>query len=81
MAKPDRGSYALDRVDWSDPLSYVREMYGVPAEVGRAVRFNGEEAEIVGGEGQYVWIVLGEEREPLLVHPTWHMDYAEGVES
>jgi hypothetical protein len=62
-------------VDWSDPLSYVREMYGVPAEVGRKVTFNGEPAEIHGAEGQYLWIVLGEEREPMLVHPTWHIDY------
>lgn len=70
--------YAIERVDWRDPLSYVREMYAVPAEVGRRVLFNGEPAEIMGGEGQYVWIVRGEERNPMLVHPTWHMDYLVG---
>lgn len=67
--------YAIDNVDWNDPLSYVREMYGVPAHVGRKVLFNGEPAEIMGGERQYVWIVMGDEREPILVHPTWHMEY------
>lgn len=67
--------YAIERVDWSDPLSYVREMYGVPAEVGMQVRFNGEPAEIMGGEGQYIWIVLGDARDPMLVHPTWHIEY------
>jgi hypothetical protein len=67
--------YRLDSVDWSDPLSYVREMYSVPAYVGERVRFNGEDAEVMGGEGARIWIVRGEEREPLLVHPTWHIDW------
>lgn len=67
--------YALDNVDWKDPLSYVREMYGVPAHEGAKITFNGEPAEVMGGEGAHVWILLGEEREPLLVHPTWHIDW------
>lgn len=75
IPSPADGRYAIERVDWSDPVSYVREMYGVPAEVGRRVLFNGEPAEITGGDGHYLQIVLGTAREPMRVHPTWHLDY------
>ena len=68
---------AIERVDWSDPFSYVREMYGVPAREGAKVLFNGIVAEITGAEGQYLWIVLGEARDPMLVHPTWHLEYVD----
>jgi hypothetical protein len=67
--------YAIDNVDWKDPLSYVRNMYSVPAYPGAKITFNGEPAEVIGAEGAHIWIVRGEEREPLLVHPTWHIDW------
>lgn len=67
---------AIDRVDWSDPLSYVREMYGVPANVGQRVRFLGRhDGEVVGADRQYVRIRLDEGGEVLTVHPTWQMEY------
>ena len=66
---------ALDRIDWNDPLSYVREMYGVPATVGQRIRFRGNEGVIVGGDGQYIVADLGGDREPFLLHPTWEVEY------
>lgn len=67
--------HALDNVDWKDPFSYVRNMYGVPAYEGWKITFNGEPAEVAGADGAHIWIVLGDERNPMLVHPTWHIDW------
>lgn len=66
---------ALDRVDWSDPLSYVRAMYCVPAEVGRRIRFAGGHGTIIGASGQYLRVALDDDREPVLLHPTWSVTY------
>lgn len=66
----------LDKVDWSDPLSYVREMYDVPAFVGTRVRtYSGQEGEIVGGDHQYVLVTLDDHEGPSRYHPTWRMEY------
>lgn len=66
---------AIDRVDWSDPLSYVREMYGVPARVGMRVLVDGHDGEIVGGNGQYVVVKSPDYAQPIHCHPTWRMEY------
>lgn len=39
-------------------LEYVRRHYGVPAEIGRAVRYKGRNGVIVGGRNAHVGIVL-----------------------
>jgi len=70
-----RQGYALDRVDWNDPLSYVREMYGVPAALNGRVFFNGDPGTIIGAEGQYLLVRPEDGREPLLLHPTWKVTY------
>ena len=49
-------AYALDRVDWNDPYSYIREMYGVPAREGARVTFIGAPATVIGTEGHYLVI-------------------------
>lgn len=68
--------YALDNVDWSDDLSYVREMYGVPAKEGMRVKYNGNFGMILRGEGPYIVVRLEEgDREPVMLHPTWRIDY------
>jgi hypothetical protein len=66
----------LDRVDWSDELSYVRESYGVPAFIGRRVlTYSGQEGTIIGGDHQYVLVTLDGHERPSRYHPTWHMEY------
>jgi hypothetical protein len=69
--------------NWSglaDELAYVRDRYGVPAEIGREVRFEGRAARIVGGRGGYVDLLTpaGELIAPC--HPTWEMDYLDGID-
>lgn len=66
----------LDQVDWTDPLSYVRTMYGVPATLNGRVFYNGHAGTIIGVEGHYLRVALDEgEREPILIHPTWKVTY------
>lgn len=67
----------LDRVDWNDPFSYIREMYGVPAREGSRVTFIGAPATVVGTEGHYLVIHPDDDREPIIVHPTWRIEYAD----
>jgi len=57
-------------------LEYIRKTYGVPAEIGRSILFNGSAGEIVGAQGARLKIRLDERPlETLLVHPTWMIDY------
>jgi len=57
-------------------LEYIRKTYGVPAEIGRSISFNGSAGEIVGTQGARLKIRLDERPlETLLVHPVWMMDY------
>lgn len=78
MADP-LARYAIERVDWSDPLSYVREMYGVPADVGRRIRYCGQDASIVGGDGGYLVAAIDGEDSAVLLHPTWRVEYLDLV--
>ncbi len=67
--------YAIDNVDWDDPLSYVREMYHVPAYVGRRVVTHAGEGEITGGDGQYLLVRIDGRLIDDRFHPTWRMQY------
>ena len=59
-------------------IAYIREHYGVPAKVGRRVRYTwrGERyGTIVGTSGQYLRIRLDGEKRSGLYHPTWEVEY------
>ena len=60
-------------------LAYIREYYGVDAEVGKRVRYTGDrapvEGEIVGARGGYIRVRLDNYKVPLRFHPTWRMEY------
>lgn len=68
------------------PGQYVRDHYGVPAFIGRRVRYTGRlgasarEGKIAGFDGQYLLVKFDDDdserhgfRERL--HPTWEMEY------
>lgn len=71
--------YALDNVDWSDPTSYVREMYGVPAKVGGRIVLNGMAGVIEGGDGARLRVRIDSHPEwgAISAHPTWRMEYVD----
>jgi hypothetical protein len=64
-------------------LEYVRSYYGVPAVVGARVRYTGEpgrkpyDGRIVGGYGCYLRVEFEAlpGRSPMLLHPTWEVEY------
>jgi hypothetical protein len=66
---------ALDRVDWNDPFSYIREMYGVPAAKGARITYCGDPGTIISAEHQYLWVDLDRRDDPLMIHPTWEVEY------
>mgnify|MGYP001608882860 CR=1 FL=1 len=63
-----------------DALEYVRRYYGVPAELGKRVVYNGTPATIIGARHSY--IIVWRDGEPwenaVMAHPTWRMDYNDG---
>lgn len=71
--------HALDQVDWADPFSYIREMYGVRAEQGRRVEFGGRPGTITGARDNYLLITLDTDTHALLCHPTWAIRYLDEV--
>jgi hypothetical protein len=54
-------------------LAYIREYYGVPAEIGRVVTVNGDHGVIVGGQDAHLLVDFGDGVIPC--HPTWRVDY------
>jgi hypothetical protein len=60
---------------------YIRETYGVPAEVGQRVAYTYREyrqGTIVGFIDAHLLVTLDGETEPHKYHPTWEMEYLTG---
>jgi hypothetical protein len=67
------------RTDASDmSLAYIRDTYGVPANVGQRIRFTGtggsQEGEIVGGTSAHLMVTFAGGGGGVL-HPTWGVEY------
>lgn len=52
----------------SEPLQYVRDYYGVPAEIGRRVTVSGRPGIIVEDRGNYIGVNFDSDK-PGLVYP------------
>lgn len=61
-------------------LDYVCRRYGVPAKRGMRVVADGESGIITCGDGQYLRIRLDSEKRSGRWHPTWHIDYGDGID-
>ena len=59
-------------------LDYIRETYGVPAEIGRRVKYGATLGTIVGTDGVYLRIKLDGWNDVGNFHPTWNIDYLDG---
>jgi hypothetical protein len=60
-------------------LEYIREYYGVPADIGRRVTVYGKPGVIVGGHGAYLSVNLDSDSPSIrkTYHPTDQMEYHE----
>ena len=68
---PDR-AYADD----TRPGEYIRQDYGVPAEIGRRITFHGKPGVITGFKDAHILAqVQGYGRRPVPLHPTWEINY------
>ena len=57
---------------------YVREYYGVPAEIGRRVNFRGKLGTIMEDLGAHIGVEMDDEPDLTVpLHPTWEMEYLE----
>lgn len=66
-------------------LKYISECYGVPADKGQRIVFNGgccpSPGEIVGAYNASIEVILDNTPgKTLLFHPTWNMEYVESEE-
>ena len=59
----------------SGAMAWVRDNYGVPAQRGRMVRFQGARACILSAKGGYLMIRMIATGQVFRVHPTWQMEY------
>ena len=72
-------------VETEQSLNYIREHYGVPAEVGRRVRYEPPHyaptvGVIVGTSGSYLRVRYQEFPGTALHHPTWCLTYLDAEE-
>jgi len=59
------------------PCKYVRDYYGVPAEIGRRVIVNGKPGVIAEDGGHYIGVLFDEDAPGTVYpcHPTWRVEY------
>lgn len=59
------------------PCQYVRQHYGVPAEIGRRVVVNGKPGIIAEDRGHYIGVLFDADPPGTAYpcHPTWRVDY------
>lgn len=67
-------------------LEYIRKTYQVPARRGGRIRFCpcagiNRIGFVIGARGKYLRVRFADMRRPVLLHPTWAMEYidVEGV--
>lgn len=58
---------------------YVRQYYGVPAEIGRRIRISGKPGVISADRGQYIGVTFDSDRPYVIhsAHPTSEVEYLE----
>lgn len=58
---------------------YVREHYGVPAEIGRRVIVNGKPGVIAQDRGHYIGVNFDADKPGVILncHPTWEVAYGD----
>lgn len=56
-------------------FEYIQKAYGVPAQKGRVVKFQGELGVIVSAKGRRLRVRVDSCKRLLLCHPTWEMEY------
>lgn len=61
-------------------LDYIRNAYGVPAQMGGRVRYSGgvgvpRLGTITGASGGHLGVLLDGDNHPLPFHPTWELEY------
>ena len=58
-------------------FEYVREYYGVPAEIGRRIIHEGDEGIIVADRGHYIGVNFDKDKPGAIVnvHPTHNVQY------
>lgn len=58
---------------------YVKEHYGVPADVGRRVVVNGKPGIIAADRGHYIGVTFDTDKPGTIrnAHPTWEVEYGE----
>lgn len=67
-------------------LKYIRDHYGVPAKRGQKLIYSGSgrplEGVIINAQGAHLMVRIAEFGErPVKLHPTWEIEYVEGVEA
>lgn len=62
-----------------DACKYVRDYYGVPAELGRRVIVDGQPGIIIKDMGEYIGVNLDDDKPGVVspCHPTWRVEYGE----
>lgn len=60
---------------------YIKEAYGVNAEVGQRVIVDGKPGRIIGFDGAYLRVRFDGETVAVNCHPTWRVTYLPEVQS
>ena len=62
---------------WMMNCDYVRNYYGVPAEIGRRVSVNGRDGIIAEDRGNHIGVLFDDSNPNQIVpcHPMWKVDY------
>lgn len=62
-------------------MKYIKEFYGVPAEIGGRVKYLGKFGTIVGATQAHLRIRLDGEEYVGYYHPAWRIEYLEAQDA
>lgn len=67
-----------ERISMQHDLKYIARTYNVPAKKDRRILYQGKKGTVIGARGAYLLIMLDGEKQAMLYHPTWKIEYLEG---
>ena len=73
----NKGGDAMRKPKWNPhDVESLRRQYRIPLKKHAPVEYRGRRGQVVGTDGQYIWIQLDGEQQAIgLCHPTWEMTW------
>ena len=71
----NRSEFFKEKIAMKCDLEYIRRAYNVPVKKGTRILYKDRKGIIIGARGPYLLIRLDGDKQAMLYHPTWEIEY------